>query len=125
MYKKLWCKAGPFILNSWKHSCNTGVLPTSHGESVTTLLPNEGKDKKDIKNWRPITLSNCDSKIITKALAIKMSKVLDDVIHPNQTACVRGGSVADNLGSILFMKKHCQEEILDAVLTSLDAKKAF
>jgi hypothetical protein len=38
------------ILNSWKHSCNTGVLPASHGESVIALLPKEGKDIKDIKN---------------------------------------------------------------------------
>ena len=125
IYKKLWCIAGSFILNSWKHSCNTGVLPASQGESVITLLPKEGKDVKDIKNWRPITLSNCDSKIITKALAIKMSTVLDDVINPNQTAYVRGRSVADNLRSILFMKEHCQREDLDAVLISLDARKAF
>jgi hypothetical protein len=100
-------------------------LPASHAESVITLLPKEGKDIKDIKNWRPITLSNCDSKIITKALATKMSKVLDDIIDPNQTAYVRGRSVADNLRSILFMKEHCQEEGLDAVLISLDAEKAF
>jgi hypothetical protein len=77
---------------SWKHCCNTGALPASHEESVITLLPKEGKD---IKNWRPITLSNCDSKFFTKALAIKMSKVLDDVMDPNQSEYIRGRSRAD------------------------------
>jgi hypothetical protein len=124
-YKKLWSIVGPIILNSWKHSCDKGVLPLSHSDSVITLLPKEGKDIRDIRNWRPITLSNCDSKIITKALAIKMSKVLDDLIDPNQTAYVKGRSVTDNLRSILFMKDHCVEEEVDAVLISLDAKKAF
>jgi hypothetical protein len=56
------------------------VLTASHSDSAITLLPKEGKDTKDIKNWIPITLSNCDSKIITKALALKMSKVIDDMI---------------------------------------------
>ena len=28
-----------------------------------SLLPKEGKDTSDIKNWRPLTLSNCDAKI--------------------------------------------------------------
>jgi hypothetical protein len=41
-------------------------------------LSKESKDMKDIKNWRPINLPNCDSNIITKALAIKISKVLND-----------------------------------------------
>ncbi len=55
---------------------------------------------------------------------MKMSKVLDDLIDMNQTAYVNGRSVTDDL-RILFMKDHCIEEGIDAVLISLDAKKAF
>jgi hypothetical protein len=54
-----------------------------------------------------------------------MSKVLDYIIDPNQTAYVNGRSVTDILLSILFTKDHCIEEGIDAVLISLDAKKAF
>ena len=86
VYKKLWGIAGPVILEAWKFSCVKGTMPPSHKESIITLLPKEGKNVKDIKNWRPITLSNCDSKIITKALALRMAKVLDEVIDQSQTA---------------------------------------
>ena len=92
---------------------------------MITLLPKEGKDTKDIKNWRPITLSNCDSKIITKAISLKTSKVLESIIDPSQTAYVPGRSVADNLRSNFFYKNHCNKNNIDAVLISLDAKKAF
>jgi hypothetical protein len=64
---------GPIILESWRYSVENGTMPPSHLESMITLLPKEGKDTSDIKNWRPITLSNCDSKIITKALALRMT----------------------------------------------------
>jgi hypothetical protein len=77
---------GPIILGAWKHSLNTENLPPSQLESVITLLPKEAKDIKDIKNWRPITLSNSDSKIITKAISLRTSKVLDSIIDPSQTA---------------------------------------
>ena len=110
MYKKLWEISGPVILDAWKFSCEKGVMPPSHKESIITLLPKEGKNVKDIKNWRPITLSNCDSKIITKALALRMAKVLDEVIDHSQTAYVGGRAVADNLRSIMFMKDHCREK---------------
>jgi hypothetical protein len=60
-------------------------LLSSHSDSIISILPKEGKDTKDIKNRRPITFSNCDSKLITTALALKISKVLDDLIDPNQS----------------------------------------
>jgi hypothetical protein len=125
VYKKLWSITGSYILKAWSFSCATGSLPPSHKESIITLLPKEGKDLKDIKNWRPITLSNCDSKIITKALSMKISKVLDEIIDVNQTAYVNGRAVADNLRSIMFMKEKCAEEKIESILVSLDAKKAF
>jgi hypothetical protein len=125
VYKKYWNFMGPVILSAWKHSLNTGNLPPFHLESVITLLPKEGEDTKDIKNWRPITLSNCDSKIITKAISLKTSKVLESIIDPSQTAYVPGRSVADNLQSNFFYKNHCNKNNIDAVLISLDAKKAF
>jgi hypothetical protein len=89
------------------------------------LLPKEGKDCGDVKNWRPITLSNCDLKIVTKALSSKMANVLDQIIVNSQTAYVPGRSVSDNLRSNFFLKQHCKSNKQNAVLISLDAKKAF
>jgi len=125
IYKKFWQITGPIILESWKFSVVKDTLPPSHYESVITLLPKEGKDNGDIKNWRPITLSNCDSKILTKALSNKISKVLDSILDTSQTAYIPGRSVADNLRANFFMKNHCRKKKIDSVLISLDAKKAF
>jgi hypothetical protein len=125
VYKKFWKIAGPIILDSWIYSIKTKTMPPSHYESMITLLPKDGKDPTDIKNWRPITLSNCDAKIITKALANKTSKVLESIIDKAQTAYVPGRSVADNLRSNFFLKTYCKQNNIDSVLVSLDAKKAF
>jgi hypothetical protein len=125
VYRKLWKQTGQTILDAWNYSMTTGTLTTSHVESIITLLPKEGKDIRDIKNWRPITLSNCDSKIITKAIALKMAKVLDSIIDSSQTAYVPGRSVADNLRANFYLKGQCKKKKMDSVLISLDAKKAF
>ncbi len=124
VYKRYWNLIGPYILDAWKYSMEVGVLPNSHLESIITLLPKENKDPTDIKNWRPITLSNCDAKIITKALAMRMAKVLESIIDKSQTAYVPGRSVSNNLRSN-FYKNFCRKKNEDAVLISLDAKKAF
>jgi hypothetical protein len=69
------------------------------------ILPKDGKDTSDIKNWSPITLTNCDPKIITKALAIRMNRELETIIDPAQTAYVPGRSVMYNLRGNKFIKK--------------------
>ena len=125
IYKRYWSFMGPILLESWTYSMNSNSLPASHRESIITLLPKEGKDTSDIKNWRPITLSNCDAKIITKALSNKISKVLEDIIHLSQTAYVPGRSVSDNLRSNFYYKQYCKNQNKDTILVSLDAKKAF
>jgi hypothetical protein len=59
-------------------------------ESALSLLPKDGKNSNESKNWRPITLSNCESKIITKALANRIANHLNEIIDPSQAAYVPG-----------------------------------
>ena len=67
--KATWPTFGPKLLASWEKAMATNSLTQSHNYSYLKLLPKAGKNLKDIKNWRPITLSNCDHKLITKTLS--------------------------------------------------------
>jgi len=125
VYKKLWPQLGAFLLDAWKYSFEIGKLPSDQRLSIITLLPKEGKDLSKIENWRPITLTNCDLKIFTKLLADRVSGILDKVIHPCQTAYIPGRVVHDNLRLFDFYSNYCKEHNVDALLISLDAKKAF
>ncbi len=125
VYKIFWPQVGTILKEAWDYSLITGQTPDSHKESVITILPKEGKDLNGIKNWRPITLTNCDAKIITKALANRINPILETIIDPSQTAYVPGRSVMDNIRANMFTKQFCHKNKIEAVLTSLDAKKAF
>ncbi len=70
-------------------------------------------------------MSNCDAKIITKSLAMRLNPILETIIDPCQTAYVPCRSVMDNIGCNKFLKDYCRDNRVKAVLTSLDAKKAF
>lgn len=54
-------------------------------ESVVVLVPKSGKDPEEYASYRPISLINMDAKILAKILANRLSKVLGDVIHVDQT----------------------------------------
>ncbi len=70
-----WDTMGQLILDAWIYSCKKGKTSPSQANSVITLLEKNGKDKSVIENLRPISLSNCDIKLCTKALALRTNKV--------------------------------------------------
>jgi hypothetical protein len=115
-----------FYVKVLKDSSNwglvTGELAPSHREAVICLLENKNKDKRLIQNLRSISLSNCDIKIVTKALT---KRCLPDIINHHQVAYVVGRQVHDNLRAIDITKQLCVRDNKEAYVISLDAKKAF
>ena len=123
--KFLWPIYGKILIESWNFSILTGKLPPSHNSSILTLLPKEGKDLNDLKNWRPITLSNCDLKLITKTLSKRIISTLDTTIKEHQTAYMENRTISDNLRLINLAIRQAERTHEPIYIIALDAKKAF
>jgi len=120
-YKHFWDFFGDTLALAWSDAVLGGSLPDSHKVSILRLLPKIGKDPTKLTNWRPITLSNCDHKLITKCLAKRLTNALKPCLHPNQTAYIPGKQIQDNLRIINIVNERSPESLI----VSLDAKKAF
>ena len=121
--KLTWKHFGKALLSSWEFAKINGSLAPSHETSYLRLLPKEGKNINELKNWRPITLSNCDFKIITKTLSWRLSRSVDTIISQNQTAYLKNRQISDNLNVMLYTLEKSEEA--ESMLVSLDAEKAF
>ena len=125
-YKALWRTMGPLLVEAWSYTIRTGNLCESHKISFLKLIPKPNKDLKKLTNWRPITLSNCDHKLITKSYSNRISSVVAERIKERQTAYIKGRLINDNIRAILAtINLTNSEPDLDGLLVSLDAKKAF
>ena len=71
-------------------------LGTSQKQTVIKLLEKKDKDKRFIKNWRPITLLNTDMKIISKVLSTRIKNVLPFLISSNQTAYAKNRFISES-----------------------------
>ena len=124
--KNLWSIFGPILTAAWNYSIATGNLPPSHKLSYLRLIPKAGKDKSKLTNWRPITLSNCDHKIISKLYAKRIAEKVSELILERQTAYLKGRLINDNIRTLLgALKTSNIEENINGIIVSLDAKKAF
>lgn len=123
-YKSFWPEIGADLLAVINESLNNGKLPLSCRRAVLTLLPKKG-DLSEIKNWRPVSLLCSDYKILSKALANRLSGVLEEVIHADQTYCVPGRQIFDNISFIRDMFDISKLFDVDFGLISIDQEKAF
>ena len=83
------------------------------------------KDKRVIKNWRPISLINVDAKIISKVLAKRLEKVLPNLIHPSQNAFVKGRSIFDAIRTIDDIVDYTKWNSWSGFMITIDFEKAF
>ena len=91
---------------------------------ITKLIYKKKGDPKQLSNYRPISLLNCDQKILTKTLANRLKLILPTIIHKTQTA-VYGRKIDYTIHLIRDLIQLAEDENLPAGLIFLDQEKAF
>ena len=116
---------GQYLTDALNLSFDYGMLSTSQRQVVITLLEKKGKDKRYLKNWRPISLINVDTKILSKSLALRIKKVLSSLIHSDQTAYVKDRYIGESVRLINDVLEFTDHKKTEAILFSADFEKAF
>ena len=127
--KEFYSFAFPFIGQSFVKLINRvwleGTLPLSQRQCFITLICKD-KSKADLlSNWRPISLLNCDYKMLSKVLCLRLRNVLDEIVHPDQTCSVPGRTIQDNVHLIRNLIEYVNDKNMPAAIISLDQSKAF
>ena len=92
---------------------------------MITLIEKKGKDKRYLKNWRPISLINVDAKIASKALAFRIRKVITNLIHSDQMAYVEGRYIWESVCLISDILEYTENKGIEVILFLADFEKAF
>jgi exonuclease III len=82
-------------------------------------------DKREISNYRPITLLNTDYKLLTKVLAIQLMKYIPDMVHPNQAGFIPSRSIFDHIRLAKSIISYAEVMDVDGAIVALDQEKAY
>ena len=116
---------GSRLLKCLNYAFSAGELPTSQRQAVITLIEKRGRDKRSIKNWRPISLLNVDAKIISKVLAHRVKKIISSLISSDQTAYVPGRYIGESVRLTSNLIDFTDTHSIPGYLLTIDIEKAF
>ena len=78
-----------------------------------------------VKNWRPISLLNTDYKLASKVITERLKRVMQSIVHKDQTCGVVGRSIFSNLQLIRDTLDMIDKTNETGILVTLDQEKAF
>ena len=123
-YVKFWDRLGPYLCRVLYAYYHAGEMCESMKTSNTCVIFKKG-DRKNLKNWRPISLLNVNYKICSKVLSLRLSKVLEFIIDPDQPCSVPGRKITSNLHILRDVLDYIDRTNETGILISLDQEKAF
>ena len=84
------------LLEVYKEFHTDGAIHDSFKEGEIAILYKK-KDSRDLRNYRPITLLNVDYKILTKILAKRLARHINEFASQHQNGFVPKRNIFDNI----------------------------
>ena len=106
-YKVFWNSIEKLFSNMVQESWENNALTTSMNTGILTLI-HKGGDHENLKNYRPISLTNCDYKIIAFVFAERLQHVISDIIHTDQSGYIRGRFIGCNIRNIIDIYEYTE-----------------
>ena len=123
-YRKFWFCLKEKYMMVLQECYEIEVLPNSTRTSVLAAIFKSNNNQL-LDNYRPLSLSNTDYKIVAFVFAERMKSIMEYIINPDQTAGVKGRNIVCSIRNLLDIYEYCEESKAPGGLLLADYKKAY
>ena len=124
-YQTFWNDISEPLLNALNYGFEIGQLSISQRRGILKLIPKKSEELYYRRNWRPLTLLNCDYKIAAKAIANRIKTLIPKLINTDQTGFIKGRFIGENIRLINSVIEYTAANNIPGLLLFLDFEKAF
>ena len=104
----------PLLEKVYEESRQRGFLPPSMRRGIISMMYKK-KHREDARNYRPITLLNCDYKIMMRILAERMNLAVVQFVSKDQNGFVPDGFIAENTMRLKLLQNLIEDENSEAI----------
>lgn len=101
-YKKFAKQIAPHLLKEFNRILWNKNLPTTMSTAAIRYIKKNGADHSTPKGWRPISLINLDSKILSIIFAFRLQSVIQSLV-PTQKAYIKGRNILENVFTLDYI----------------------
>lgn len=112
------------IITVFNQALQNAVFPPSWQDIRVRLLPKKG-DLQLLKNWRPISLINCDAKVFTRLLNNRLRNITNKIIQPTQAGFMQGRFIGSQGLLLHLVLQKARYEHHTGLGLLLDQEKAY
>ena len=120
-----YCNITAVLAKIFKNISMNGVTDGTNFSEGWMCPIYKKKEADNIANYRPITILNTDYKILTKAIATRLTEVAPSIIHPDQAGFIRGRSIFDQIDQITTTINYARMKEINGAIVALDQEKAY
>jgi len=102
----------------------SGELCDTMKQALITLI-HKGGDTAEVKNYRPISLTNYDYKILAFIMSSRIQNVITTLVHSDQVAYIKGRYIGNNARHLLDIFEYADNFDKNGAIICLDFQKAF
>ena len=124
-YSTFWNKIDPLFIELIQTAQKSQSLPQTMYQAIISVIPKPGKKGETPSDYRPISLINCDKKIITKILNNRLLQILPSLIHHDQAGFIQHRDLRTNTRTSITLVQYAKKYNKDLSLLAVDAEKAF
>ncbi len=123
-YKTFWDLLGTELVDTFNECYQNGELTDSQKRSVISLIFKKS-DRRLLKYYRPISLSNTDYKIVAFALADRLHQVLPKLVSEDQMGYIKKRFIGNNVRCLEDLIYYACKKKIGGIFLFLDFQKAF
>jgi hypothetical protein len=94
-----------------------------NGTFITLLPKKEGA--MHVGDFWPVSLIHSVTKIVAKAMALRLAAPLPRLVNPNQSAFIKGRTIQDNFLMVQHSNRNLHWRKIPVIMLKLDMAKAF
>ena len=127
MLRHLGPKAKRILLSIFDHIWKTGYVPVSWKQEHIVPILKPGKDTRQPRNYRPISLLRCVGTLMERIINRRMLWFLEtrDILSPSQIGYRQNRSTADQMAYLAQEIGNAFHEKTKAFAVFFDLSKAF
>ena len=125
LFNTIWKEIRVLIFRIVNWMFKNKTMPEQLPEGLIVFLPKKGKDKKIIKNLRPLTLLNTIYKIASSVMAERIKTVLPSLISKDQYGFMKGKQAADLIELTREIISDAKKQKKNLAIFAIDFSGAF